>query len=63
MSELKPCPFCGSKNIETRYMFFRPYIICCKCLAQTPCYNDYKSAKEAWDRRVGGKNDGHKTST
>lgn len=52
LNELKPCPFCGGENVKTQYELFRPYIICYKCHAQTPCYNDYKSAKEAWNRRV-----------
>lgn len=51
-NELKPCPFCGSKRVETRYFLARPYIICEKCHAQIPCYNTYKAAKEAWNRRA-----------
>ena len=51
-NELKPCPFCGSKHIETKYLCFRPFIICYKCHAQIPCYNNYKQAKEAWNRRA-----------
>lgn len=50
-NELKPCPFCGSKRVKTQYLYFRPYIICEKCHAQIPCYNNYKQAKEAWNRR------------
>lgn len=51
MTELKNCPFCGGKA-EVAYLYFRPYIICNKCHAQIPCYNNYKSAKEAWNRRA-----------
>jgi Lar family restriction alleviation protein len=50
--ELKPCPFCGSKKVEVGYLYARPYIICVRCHTQTPCYNNYSSAKEAWDRRA-----------
>ena len=52
--EIKKCPFCGGEA-EIKYLCFRPYIICCKCHAQIPCYNNYKTAIEAWNRRV---NDG-----
>lgn len=52
MAELKSCPFCGSDRIEVRYIYFRPYVICEKCHAQTPCYNTYPKALEAWNRRV-----------
>ena len=50
--ELKPCPFCGSLRTEVAYLYFRPYIICQTCHAQIPCYNNYKAAKEAWNRRA-----------
>ena len=50
--ELKSCPMCGGKNVETRYVYCRPYIICDKCHFRTPCYNVYEQALEAWNRRA-----------
>ena len=51
MAELKPCPFCGCDRIAVRYLCLRPYVICMRCHAQIPCYNNYAKAKEAWNRR------------
>lgn len=53
MAELKPCPFCGCDRIAVRYLCLRPYVICMRCHAQIPCYNNYAKAKEAWNRRAG----------
>lgn len=53
MAELKPCPFCGCDRIAVQYLFLRPYVICMRCHAQIPCYNNYEKAKEAWNRRAG----------
>lgn len=52
MNELKPCPFCGSDRISVQYLCFRPYVICEKCHAQIPCYDNYARSKEAWNRRA-----------
>lgn len=52
MVELKPCPFCGGHNMNVRYLWCRPYIICDKCHAKTPCYNTFNAAIEAWNRRA-----------
>ena len=52
MVDLKPCPFCGCDRIEVRYLCIRPYVICMRCHAQIPCYNNYAKAKEAWNRRA-----------
>lgn len=60
MAELKPCPFCGEKNIEVfihEYhgwpSYSRTYkVICFSCSAQL-----YRGSKEeviaAWNRRAG----------
>ena len=53
MTELKPCPFCGSEQVEIAYLLTRPYSICKKCHGQIPCYNTYPDAKKAWNRRNG----------
>lgn len=48
----KPCPFCGGENIDTKYVWGMPYIICAKCHVQIPCYNNYKEALKAWNTRA-----------
>ena len=59
MSELKPCPFCGSKAIlETFTTAFekvpRYRVRCEKCFCQTNWdYFEADEVIEAWNRRVG----------
>ena len=51
-TELKPCPFCGGKNIEIvkgKY-FWRG--TCCSCGATSPYSHYKKTAIEAWNRRA-----------
>lgn len=58
-TELKPCPFCGSKNIELsaeeyydRYHKDVFYIVSCNnCGAQIEGYSRNKEAAEAWNTR------------
>ena len=56
--ELKPCPFCGSKDIEEG---FEPiggygYIVCnaekSGCGATSGRYESYDEAAESWNRRT-----------
>lgn len=57
MSDLKPCPFCGSNSA----VFVRddkpfPYRVQClnnDCACRTDNYKTYRFAIEAWNRRVG----------
>lgn len=52
-NELKPCPFCGSKNIEiTSYGADIVFIQCDGCSATFPHFDCEKEAIEAWNRRV-----------
>ena len=63
MQDLKPCPFCGSKDIATfDYPFYKPglkgdYVICMACGASTGKYEFMNEAKDAWNTRKAEKND------
>lgn len=61
MSELKPCPFCGSDygivlgRIDNLESFA---VVCTKCFASTCRCNNDRKAIEAWNRRAeDGKDD------
>lgn len=41
-----------TQRFVVQYLCLRPYVICMRCHAQIPCYNNYEKAKEAWNRRV-----------
>ena len=56
MDELKPCPFCGCKEVESylydRFYGVKRYKVCCtKCSAQF-YRGTQKEAEEAWNRRA-----------
>lgn len=58
--ELKPCPFCGGKNIDIQYLSLTKRYYFCRCLdceAQTKSKTDKDKAIDAWNRRAA---DGHK---
>ncbi len=56
--KLKPCPFCGCKEIYTAHSFVYhkhcgEYITYCpKCQCRTNSYISCKPSVEAWNRRV-----------
>mgnify|MGYP001851348168 CR=1 FL=1 len=51
MNELKPCPFCGSKNvIITNWGLWRCW--CQECLAKTSDELQKRDAIKAWNRRT-----------
>ena len=66
MTELKPCPFCGSRDVDYAFQyetkFTKPYsfVGCAECGGMMVdrnldhCLND---AIEAWNRRVGDSDD------
>ena len=65
MNDLKPCPFCGSKNvlikgypIKVVYHGQREYfVICHDCGGQTKrLYGNERKVIELWNRRVGDDN-------
>lgn len=56
--ELKPCPFCGSKDVgvgKTAYgnyanIFF--FAVCDKCGSRTKSFRNGDDAENAWNRRA-----------
>lgn len=57
MSEIKPCQFCGSDEINIRAKSFtdgsfQTWIECALCHAQTKRTNDLDAAIEAWNTRA-----------
>ena len=49
----KPCPFCGSKEIEViDNSPFAVYIGCLKCMARTGARRSLQEAADAWDCRA-----------
>lgn len=56
MSELKPCPFCGSLNVHAIYA---PdcWVKCLDCGAGGPERNSIETAAEAWNGRQNDETD------
>ena len=58
MTELKPCPFCGSKDVDVRthkslFVTNTYGIICLDCGIQTgQSYTNKLAAIRVWNRRV-----------
>ena len=59
MTDLLPCPFCGSTNLRFEFSGSQGYIECNECGTQGPCDEqaadpicDMGAAYEAWNRRV-----------
>lgn len=57
MNDLKPCPFCGSKNvtiIEGVTNFFEKinYVLCRSCQCRGASSRFEERAVEVWNRRV-----------
>ena len=58
MIELKPCPFCGSADIEISFRYpllgkkeLRMLVVCNCCGCMTAQYRNEDKAVEAWNRR------------
>ena len=59
MSELKPCPFCGEKDVRIvehtkigEIYVPKGYYVNCLCGARFYSFSDKQKAIEAWNRRV-----------
>ena len=58
MAELKPCPFCGSKDVSNSWYYDEAYegkifhVRCHKCAALGPIEATEQQAIDAWNRRV-----------
>ena len=51
--DLKPCPFCGSKNVSDNYDSGYFWVECKDCKVNGPeSYEDYDKCLELWNRRV-----------
>lgn len=54
MSEqLKPCPFCGGKDVETRTSSMSWLVDCYTCDARGPLCGSEDRAIEEWNDRAG----------
>lgn len=51
MEKLKPCPFCGGKNIRV-WNTSTHWVSCDDCLASTACALTEEAAVEYWNRRA-----------
>lgn len=53
MSELKPCPFCGSEKVKVYDHFWKYSVNCLDCGTSTGISDIEKEAIEKWNRRPG----------
>lgn len=49
--ELKPCPFCGGKNIHI-WDISTPYVSCDDCFTNTACGETKEEAIKNWNGRA-----------
>lgn len=58
MSELKPCPFCGSNDVwvldvePSGQMSEYSHVVCCDCNASGPMKSSDDAAEAAWNSRA-----------
>ena len=53
MADLKPCPFCGNKEVAIRKGKYMWWGVCIACGASGAYKSRKAEAIEAWNRRVG----------
>lgn len=51
MSELKPCPFCGSENVQITSTNDKYFGLCRNCASGTGLWDTEKEATEKWNSR------------
>lgn len=51
MSELKPCPFCGSYDSEMQQCHAEHYVQCLECESSSALFSSRRQAREMWNRR------------
>ena len=52
MTELKPCPFCGSKHICIKKTNVGTWLQCERCFVEINLYRTEEEAIDAWNRRA-----------
>lgn len=56
MVNLKPCPFCGSKNVSVRNysgpIIHCYFVICEECKVESGIFGTKEKAEKAWNRRA-----------
>lgn len=48
----KPCPFCGSANLDERNEPDHSHVLCLDCRASGPGCDNWRIAGDAWNRRA-----------
>ena len=52
MTELEPCPFCGSNNVKIHVGYNHSYIRCERCMTSTRRFKNIQDAVDCWNGRV-----------
>jgi Lar family restriction alleviation protein len=52
MTELKPCPFCGSRKTRLQGCSYAYWVTCEECEASIGVYITEEKAIEAWNKRA-----------
>ena len=51
---LKPCPFCGSDDVEALDMEGKHYVVCYDCALEGPFHKSRAAVIAAWNTRATG---------